>query len=97
MSKDNIIDFGDIGKSQSTEATAPDNYIYSITVRTPSGGTEVVECSGYLIATSAFVGICRGPYGNSEFHFICPMENVIYSKSLRADPLGGATSKTLNS
>lgn len=64
------------------EPNEPTHYLYEIKTRQPDGGSEVVKCEGYLIATGAFIGICQGPYTKSEFMFISPLENVLYANSL---------------
>lgn len=75
----NIIDFP---SNITAEPTEPDHHVYEVMVRTPDGGSVIVNCEGYLVATSAFIGICQGPYSKSEFHMIAPMDSVVYSKSI---------------
>lgn len=74
----NIVEF----PSASEEPTEPTYYTYEISVRKDDGTDEIIKCEGYLIATPAFIGVCKGQFTKSEFMFIAPMEQVRYANSL---------------
>lgn len=63
------------------EPNEPTYYQYNIAVLTADGGTELITCEGYLIATPAFIGICKGQFHKSEFMFVAPIDQVRYAKS----------------
>lgn len=75
----NIVDFPGMVDEAPQE---PDHFVYEMKIMMPDGSVETVQVEGYLVVTGAFIGICHGPYGKSEFKFIAPMERAIYSNCL---------------